>query len=129
MLYINPDDFVMSLNNVSRKLSTRTLLRKAAHSVLEADEILGFRELTRQCVVFGEVGLTTRVVYLRSDDRSIIVREFTNGEVSTAYDVSFELSTRDMNLELSVIDGVICFIERTNASALLKRQRMATNGG
>lgn len=120
MLYINPNDFIASVNQAAKKEQTRMALRLAARSRLEKDEILQLLENLRTFVVFGEVGVTRRVIYMRFDGNVLTVRELIDGDVTTAYDVNHDISVRDMNLELSVIDGIIAQIELARATVLVE---------
>lgn len=120
MLYINPNDFIASVNRVARKAQIRLALRLAARSRLEKDEILQLLENLRVCAVFGEVGVTRRVIYMRFDGAVITVRELIDGSVTTAYDIDYRMSVRDMNLELSVIDGIVAQIELARSTTLVE---------
>lgn len=120
MLYISPNDFIASVNQVAKKEQTRMALRLAARSRLEKDEILQLLENLRTFVVFGEVGVTQRVIYMRFDGNVLTVRELIDGDVTTAYDINHDISVRDMNLELSVIDGAIVQIELARATVLVE---------
>lgn len=131
MLYINPNDFIASINQAARKQRVRTALRLAAHSRLEQDEILQCLDDLRSCVVFGEVGVTKRVIYMRFDGRALTVREMIDGNITTAYDVQTNISQRDMNLELAVVDGVVAQIELMRATervdAIINHGRKGVN--
>lgn len=120
MLYINPNDFIASVNRVAKKTQIRMALRLAARSRLEKDEILRLLENLRTYVVFGEVGVTRRVIYMRFDGRFLTVRELIDGDVTTAYDIDHDISVRDMNLELSVIDGIVAQIELARTTVLVE---------
>lgn len=120
MLYINPNDFIASVNRVTKKSQIRLALRLATRSRLEKDEILVLLENLRACVVFGEVGVTRRVIYMRFDGRVLTVRELIDGDVTTAYDIDHDISVRDMNLELAVIDGIVAQIELARTTGLVE---------
>lgn len=120
MLYINPNDFIASVNQAAKKTQIRLALRLATRSRLEKDEILVLLENLRASVVFGEVGVTRRVIYMRFDGRVLTVRELIDGDVTTAYDINHDISVRDMNLELAVIDGIVAQIELVRATGLVE---------
>lgn len=120
MLYINPNDFTASVNRAAKKAQIRLALRLAARSRLEKDEILQLLRNLRAYVVFGEVGVTRRVIYMRFDGAVITVRELIDGDVTTAYDIDCRMSVRDMNLELSVIDGIVAQIELARSTTLVE---------
>lgn len=120
MLYINPNDFITSVNQAAKKSQIRLALRLATRSRLEKDEILVLLENLRACVVFGEVGVTRRVIYMRFDGRALTVRELIDGDVTTAYDINHDISVRDMNLELAVIDGIVAQIELARTTGLVE---------
>lgn len=120
MLYLNPNDFIASVNQAAKKTQIRMALRLAARSRLEKDEILQLLENLRACVVFGGVGVTRRVIYMRFDGRVLIVRELIDDDVTTAYSIDHDISVRDMNLELSVIDGIVAQIELARTTALVE---------
>lgn len=120
MLYINPNDFIVSVNQAAKKAQIRLALRLATRSRLEKDEILRLLENLRACVVFGEVGVTRRVIYMRFDGAVITVRELIDGNVTTAYDIDYRMSVRDINLELSVIDGIVAQIELARSTTLVE---------
>lgn len=120
MLYINPNDFIASVNQAAKKTQIRLALRLATRSRLEKDEILVLLENLRAGVVFGVVGVTRRVIYMRFDGRVLTVRELIDGDVTTAYDINHDISVRDMNLELAVIDGIVAQIELVRATGLVE---------
>lgn len=120
MLYINPNDFIASVNQAAKKTQIRLALRLATRSRLEKDGILVLLENLRASVVFGEVGVTRRVIYMRFDGRVLTVRELIDGDVTTAYDINHDISVRDMNLELAVIDGIVAQIELVRATGLVE---------
>lgn len=116
MLFINPEDFLASTRAVARQTNVRFLLRKATHGTLEADELVLFYNELTSCVVFGAVGVDSRVIYLRYEQGRVVVREIISGRVTTAYEIDCLLSARDMNMELAVIDGIVSSIERVTAT-------------
>lgn len=120
MLYINPNDFIASANQAAKKSQIRLALRLATRSRLEKDEILVLLENLRASVVFGEVGVTRRAIYMRFDGRVLTVRELIDGDVTTAYDIDRDISVRDMNLELAVIDGIVALIELARTTGLVE---------
>lgn len=111
MLYSEPMNFLTARRDSRVKALARSTIRASAHGRLEADEIIDLRAHLVRCVVFGEVGVDDRVLYLRWDGRGLLVREIIHGVVTTAYSIEGSLSVRDFALELAVIDGIISNIE------------------
>lgn len=121
MLFLNPEDFIESTLVTARRSLVRLNLKRAAHARLEADELIELRRALSRCVVFSSGDADSRVLYLRATDTSILVREITHGRVTTSYDIDCAISLRDMNLELAVLDGMICSMERRIATATLSK--------
>lgn len=111
MLYADPDDFVYSTRRIAMKELVRLSLRRASKCLLTRDELRALTVSLRECVVFGDVGVTSRVVYMRAEGDKVKVREFIRGAVTTCYDIDLTASTRDLNLEFAVIDGIVRNLE------------------
>lgn len=119
MLYINPQDFVLALSDISRRQAVRRIIRSAVHCRLEADDAVALHNHLSRRMTFGEVGVTRRVIYLRAHSGRLTVRELIDGSLTTAYDVESGLSIRDLGMELAVIDGSISMIELQDANTKL----------
>lgn len=121
MLFINPDDFVDSTRQAATKALVRLALRRGARGLLTREELAALHVSLRRCVVFGDLGVTRRVVYLRADDAGVTVREIIHGKVTTAYNIGFDSTIRDLNLEFAVIDGIVMDIERITAEVSIRK--------
>lgn len=115
MLYADPDDFVYSTRRIAMKELVRLSLRRASKSLLSRDELRALTVLLKECAVFGDVEVTSRVVYMRAEGEKVRVRESIRGVVTTCYDIDMTASTRDLNLEFAVIDGIVRNLEWVTA--------------
>lgn len=115
MLYADPDDFVYSTRKIAMKELVRLSLRRASKSLLSRDELRALTVSLKECVVFGDVEVTSRVVYMRAEGEKVRVRESIRGVVTTCYDIDLTASTRDLNLEFAVIDGIARNLEWVTA--------------
>lgn len=116
MLYANPDDFVLLRRRIAAKELVRMSLKRASKCLLTRDELCALTVSLKECVAFGDVGVTSRVVYLRTVEGKVRVREFIRGVVTTSYDIDLTASTRDLNLEFAVIDGIVRKLEWITAA-------------
>lgn len=121
MLFLNPEDFIGSTLVTARRSNVRLHFKRAAHANLEADELTALRLALRQGIVFSSEDVSERVLYLRATNKRIIVREVRHGRVTMSYDIDCAISLRDMNLELAIIDGMICSMEHKKATDTLNR--------
>lgn len=116
MLFADPNVFIYSTQRGAVKELVRLSLKRASKCLLTRDDLRVLAAALKECAVFGDVGVTSRVIYMRTGIDKINVREFIRGTVTACYDIDLTASTRDLNLEFAVIDGIVRNLEWVAAS-------------